>query len=415
MRRKLLWLVMVLLLAGCTSGYEPGSYGSRRVGSPVEYARAAIPGWVRAEQEGLVVPLDGAFDIPGTGARIKLEAVWYSPLHTYLLYTTAGDRPFMATFIRTGWGTGMGDWGPNPYHHGYGAFSGEGFHQVMLLPPVERPLSADTLAVEVEKWYAMTPDKRDLAEPGTHVGPVAFELPVREEYLDPAPEQFALDREGTWLGRTLRVDRLEVSVGQARLHGSIALLPGEHEPGLGAELVFGDSVREMVGYVRGPNGSFVATFEPPDGWPAPVSLKLYGIQFKTEEVLEAVIPWGQFGGQEAVVKPADLLVMPFYDGAYRLHRVDPRGVSFEIMRPDRLPRVTPANAIPAAEFIGPDGETVTDMQRGGGHIGEGKDGVSYQFADEASPAMRAADEITVRFIHPPALLEFAETWSLVAP
>lgn len=410
--RTLLWLVILLLLAGCSSGYKPGTYGSQRVEEPAEYARRAIPGWARAEQEGLVVALDRTFAIPDTDARVRLDAVWYSPLRTYVLYTTTGS-PFMATWIETDWGIGMGDWGPNPYWHGYGAFSAEGFHQVMILPPVERPLSADAVTVEVTKWYAMTPAKRDLAEPGTHYAPLVFELPLREEYLDPAPEQFPLDLEGTGLGRTLRVDRLEVSVGQARLHGRITLLPGEHDPALGADLVFGDTARDMVDFDREPDGSFIATFEPPDEWPVPVRLKLHGIGFATEQVLEAVIPWGQFGGQEVVVEPADLVVMPFYDGAYRLHKVDERGVSFEIMKPDRLPRVTPTYSIPKVEFIGPGGETVTNMQTGGGHIGEGKQGVSYLFADEASPAMRAADEITVRLIHPEAVLDLDETWMLV--
>jgi hypothetical protein len=105
--------------------------------------------------------------------------------------------------------------------------------------------------------------------------------------------------------------------------------------------------------------------------------------------------------------------MPFYDGSYRLHRVGPRGASFEIMRPDRYPRVTPINGTPRVEFIGPGGETVTNMQQGGGHIGDGKNGVSYEFADEASPQMRAAEQITVRFIHPAAVLEMKEAWPLV--
>lgn len=413
--RKLLWLWMVLLLVGCAASYEPGTYGSRRVDSPVEYARAAIPGWARAETEGLVVALDRTYDIPDSKARIHLESVWYSPLHTYVLYTTTGEQPLMATWVRAGWGDRTGDWGPNPYHHGYGAFSPQGFHQVMLLPPVERPVSGETVEVEVQRWYAMTPDKRDLSEPGTRVGTLLIDLPIREHYLEPPPEQTRLDRAGTWLGRTLRVDQLEISVGQARLHGRIDLLPGESNPGLIARLRFGDTTREMVAFTAGPDGSFLATFEPPDEWPVPVSLELSGIEFQSEQTLEAVIPWGRFGGKEARVKPADLVVMPFYDGSYRLHRVDPRGVSFEIMRPNRLPRVTPSNGNPQVEFVGPAGETVTNMQQGGGHIGDGKNGVSYSFADEASPEMRAADEITVRFIHPPAALEMKETWQLVMP
>jgi hypothetical protein len=169
----------------------------------------------------------------------------------------------------------------------------------------------------------------------------------------------------------------------------------------------------LVAFAPEPDGSFVATYEPPDEWPVPVSLELAGIGFQSEQTLEAVIPWGRFGGKDAVVKPADLVVMPFYDGSYRLHRIDPRGVSFEIVRPDRFPRVTPSNANPQVEFIGPGGETVTNMQQGGGHIGEGKNGVSYSFADAASPEMRSAEEIRVRFIHPPAMLEMKESWQLI--
>lgn len=411
--RNLLWLLLVLLLVGCTASYKPGTYGSRRVDSPVEYARAAIPGWARAEKQGLVVPLDRTYDIPDSKSRIKLESVWYSPLHTYVLYTTAGEQPLMATRMLAGWGDRGGHWGPNPYYHGFGAFSRQGFHQVMLLPPVERSVSGEKLKVEINRWYAMTPDKRDLSEPGTHVGTVLIDLPFREAYLEPPAERTELDREGTWLGRTLRADQLEVSVGQARLHGSIDLLPGESNPGLIAKLRFGDTTREMVVFKPGPDGSFIATYEPPDEWPVPVSLELSGIGFQSEQTLEAVIPWGRFGGKEGTVKPADLVVMPFYDGNYRLHRVSPRGVSFEIVRPDQFPRVTPSDGNPRVEFIGPGGETVTNMQQGGGHIGDDKYGVSYSFADVASPEMRAAEQITVRFIHPPAVLEMKETWQLI--
>lgn len=412
--RKSLWLLLVLSLVGCTASYKPGTYGSRRVDSPVEYARAAIPGWARAEKQGLVVPLDRTYDIPDGKSHIKLESVWYSPLHSYVLYTSAGEQPLMATVLHAGWGDRMGQWGPNHYYHGYGAFSAQGFHQVMLLPPVDRSVSGEQVQVEIDRWYAMTPDKQDLSEPGTHVGTLLIDLPFREAYLERPAERIALDREGTWLGRTLRVDQLEVSVGQVRLHGRIDLLPGESNPALIATLRFGDTTREMVAVKPGPDGSFIATYEPPDEWPVPVSLELSGIGFQSERTLEAAIPWGRFGGKEAVVKPADLVVMPFYDGSYRLHRVDPRGVSFEIVRPDRFPRVTPSNGQPRVEFIGPGGETVTNMQQGGGHIGDDKYGVGYSFADEASPEMRAAEQITVRFIHPPALLEMKETWQLVA-
>lgn len=412
--RKLAWLIPILLLVGCTATYKPGTYGSRRVDSPAEYARAAIPGWTRAEKEGLVVPLDRTYEIPDSNSRIKLESVWYSPRYTYLLYTTSGKQPLMATWLRAGWGGGLGHWGPNAYYHGYGAFSSQGFHQVMLLPPVEAPAAGEKVGVEIQKWYAMTPDKRDLSEPGTHLGTLLIELPFREAYLDPPAERTELDREGTWLGRTLRVDRLEVSVGQARLHGRIGLLPGESNPGLIARLRFGDTAREMVAFRPGPDGSFIATYEPPDEWPVPVSLELSGIGFESQKTLEAVIPWGKFAGKEATVKPADLVVIPFYDGSYRLHRVGPWGASFEVMRPDRLPRVTPSNGHPRVEFIGPGGETVKEMQKGGGHIGDGKNGISYSFASAASPEMRAAEQITVRFLQPPALLEVKETWQLVA-
>jgi hypothetical protein len=415
----------------------------RRVTGSDEVARRAVPGWVRAEEQGLVVAVGVTEPVRSTEAAITIEKAWYSARQIYMLYTVTAPKgeyivPTGAFLWPDAAGEGDSRWGTTDWTklRQWGGFSRAGFHGVLVFDASQSPVgSSDRLRLEVRDWAPVSPESG--VDTGRRAGrELVMTLPWRPDYaVEPAPEVVSVGMEKSWLGRTLAVERLEVSIGRTRLTGWIRLPEGERDPRLGASLRIGNQVLELKEFRREPGGAagvyrFTATFDGPNHWPAPVKLDLSGIGFETDRTLEWPVPYAKYSRDQRaelrLMDQADRVTVPFYDSSLTSILTWAGGVSVEQKDPTGRPPYVRASLEIGGRGMGPldpgfevwneDGRVITNMGGGGGNIwSDGRQGVSVNWEQSEAEGFRWTDRLVLRYVQPGADMVLKETWDLVAP
>lgn len=437
-------LVMAASLPTPLSSWERDKIPAR-VSGAAEVAARSIPGWARANANGLVVDLGLTRGIPGTDATITFEQGWFSGRAAYVTYTVKAPRGgyVMPTIVWVGpadreqrWRTGEANW---PHLSQWGGFSREGFHSVLIFEPFDDFTSAEMLKLTVHQWAQVTPEKGLNESGGTRAGELTLGLPWQPAYLsEPAPEAIPWPRQQTWLGRTLTLEQLEVGVGRTILTGQIALPEGERKPGLGARLHVGDQVLEMKEYQVEPATTpglyrFTATYDGPNQWPAPVKLELESIAFETDQVLTWPVQWAKYrhldGSERQLMDPADQVTVRFYDSDLVSIFTTDSGVAIEQKDPTGPPPYVRAFIAvggrgrennPGFEVVNTSGAVLRDLGGGGGHIyddGHGNDnreGIAVMWWKDLPEGFRQSDWLLIRYVHPGAAMILQETWDLTA-
>lgn len=450
--------VVLLMVATGTLSYLLGrrSHWEReqipaRVSGAEELARRAIPGWERATSHGLVLDVGVTERIPRTDAAVTIEKAWYSGRQVYLLYTVTAPEggywfPTEAYLldgtqdrVLTHGGT---DWG---HLATWGGFSAEGFHAVLILNGIDPEPGGTHVELVLRPWMRIDPrtGPQRTGVGATMWAELRIRLPWEDDYLrEPAPEVVPWPRQHTWLGRTLALEALEVGIGRTRLTGTITLPQGERDPVLHATLIIGE--QELHGrYAAQPVGEpgryrFTITYDGLNQWPAPVGLRLQGITFVTDQVLEWPVNWAKYrertSSRDGEMDPADQVSLPFYDSELVARFATDSGVGIEQRTPrreppyvrsalrmgGRLPLETAEPGEPPA--LGPGFEIENDarevMTNLGGAAGrddiranEERIRVWAMWWNELPESFRRSERIIVRYVHPSATLVLDETWT----
>lgn len=455
-------LVVVLLVAASGLSYVAGrrSLAQRqmippRVAGPEEVARRAIPGWDRAAAHGLVVDVGVTERIPRTDATITVEKAWFSRRQVYVLYTvTAAEDgywfPFEA-YLRDDDSEGILSLGGTDWSHlaTWGGFSPEGFHSVLTFSPVEPDPDLPHLTLNLRRWMKVDPrtGPQWIGTGTTFFEEAHIRLPWNGAYLaEPPPEVVPWRQQHTWLGRTLALEALEVGIGETRLTGLITLPDGERNPALSATLVAGGQELEARSYLVEPTGDrgryrFTLTYDGLNRWPAAVELRLRGITFVTDQVLEWPVNWAKYrerpSSADRRMDPEDQVAVRFYDSELVTVFATDSGVSIEQRTPRRkAPYVQSALQMggrrpleaaepggqpalgPGFEIVNDAGEVMTNLGGGGGTVLAGADEVrvrvSVMWWNELPESFRRSERLIVRYVRPSATLVLDETWTLPA-
>lgn len=405
------------------------------VSSASEYARLVVPGWARAEALGMVVPLGAIQTIPGTEAKITFESAWYGGDRFYILYTVsdANRENLMATEAwidppaRAGASRNLGQ--PLTTGNQYGGISEAGFHQVLVFDRYSEAPSGRHLALTVTKWRMVSPD-HGVTDIGGG-GAVSITLPMDAKFLKEVVSVYSIGEARTRLGRTIYLDRIEVSTREARLLGSVQLLPGETAPSLGAALHFGSENRTVESIEWNPSSDpgrfdFVARTSAPNNWPSPLYLELRSVGFQTALTLEAPIPWSRLiqtaSDQMDSIAEKDQIRMSVYDGALVFASMSASGLGFRVDHPNQsVPYVTMASEVwqyssdtgSGVRLVGASDETWAEFGVGDGSINsQSGQGLMLHFW-EGVPQSLAAGPILFQFVHPRARMVLDEAWPIL--
>jgi len=416
-----------------------------RAASADEVALRAVPGWERAVAQGLVVDIGVTERIPRTDATVTVEKAWYSGRKVYVLYTVTAPEggywlPIEASL--------RGDDPEQPYSHGgtnwnhlstWGGFSPEGFHAILTFGGV--PQVNDSLELVLRQWMRVSPESGPtrIGAGATFWEDLRIPLPWDTAYLaEPDPDIIPWPQRHTWLGRTLALDALSVGIGRAQLTGEITVPEGERDPVLQATLIVGDQELDWGSYAAEPIGEsgryrFTLTFDGPNQWPAPVRLRLEGIAFATDHVLEWPVHWAKYremtGAERRLMDPEDQVTLQFYDSQLTSIFTTYSGVSIEQRDPERTPpyvrasismggRGFPDDLGPGFEVENDAGEVLTNLGGGAGVIYDGpgrhdeRQGVAVMWWDDLPDSFRQSERLLIRYVEPSAALVLDETWTL---
>lgn len=441
-------VAVVLTLALVASGCQPsGSVAQQRertpdpVSSADALARRAVPGWQRAETQGLVVPVGVTANIPYTKASVTLDKAWYSGRQVYVLYTIRAPKgeyvmPTLAFLSNEATQVGAGYGLAQLLHlRTWGGFSPEGFHSVLVIDKLPPEPRGSSLNLEIKQWVPVSPEQG----PAEQVRglPITLKIPWSDDYLkEPAAQVYTLNEQKTWLARTVTLRSLRVGVGRTELTGTIQLPKGESNPGLNCRLQLGESVRDLEEFKAEPGSGpglyeFVATFDGPDTWPAPVSLDLLGVGFQSDGTLEWRFPWVtkrnlRADDRLATLAATEQVSVQFYGSTLRTVGVWAGGVAVEQMDADApAPRVVASlssggrmnGTAPGMEIATPSGQIVRDLGGGSGVVWDrpgrrNVQGVSAMWGETIPAEFAGADYLTLRYVHPSALMNLNEKWPL---
>lgn len=417
--------LLVLLMAVSVTSYQAGQRGPvtgrqpLRVRSAADFAARAVPGWERAHESGLLIRLGATYPIPHTPASVTLEDAWFGPDTIYILYTVKAPegRHMMTTRAHMG-----GDVANFPKTHSMGAFSDEGYHQVLVFSSLPAEQRGEYLTLEMFNWAEVSPRTAwESLGQAFQVGErVTVKLPYRPDYVKDAMQGFPLHRQETWLGRTLALEKLEIGMHAARLHGWIELLPGETDPTLGVTVRFGKTERTVKRYEADPTEKpnryqFSITTDPPDTWPVRPAVKFWGLGFHRREPLAVDLAWQKYRGQaEAKPLPEDARSVAFYDSTLVLDRYyqNAREFSFRVVHPDKPKPYVALDHSQRVEYVGPNGHRITNLGGGGGNWEGQTVSWSHHFSEEDAEKLENAAAITLLMTKPKASMHLDETWEL---
>lgn len=421
---SLVGLLVLLTGVGVTS-YQVGKRGlvsgrqPLRVRSAADFAANAVPGWKRAQEAGLLVRLGATYPIPHTPASVTLEDAWFGPDDVYILYTVKAPegRHMMATRAHMG-----PDVANFPQKHPMGAFSDEGYHQVLVFSSLPEDVRTEYLTLDMFNWVEVSPRTawESLGQAFQMGEKVTVTLPYRPDYVKDATQSFPLHRQTTWLGRTLSLEKLEVGMHEARLHGWIELPEGETDPTLGVTLLFGSAERPTRYYEATPTDRpnryrFTISTDAPDTWPSRPAVKLWALGFRRVEPFAVDLAWQKYRSQErSKPAPEDALSVPYYDSVLRLEQYFAYGqeLSFRVVHPEGPKPYVVLDHNQRAEILAPNGHRIKELGGGSGSWEGRTVSWSLSFGDE--DAIKLEDAASIRLLLPAAraTLILDETWDL---
>lgn len=403
-----------------------------------DVARRAIPGWNRAEAQGLIVPLGITAPVRTTQATITLEQAWYSARQVYVVYTVqAADGQYIlptTAYVTTGktfLSQGQTDW---MHLSLWGGFSKAGFHGVLVFSGFNQPPGPEGLTLTIRQWAPVSA-RTGLEQSKTAGREISLSLPWRAEFLaSPAPDIRPLTQRQMWLGRTLALGELRVEIGRIQLSGWVELPPGESDPGLLARLLVGGEVRELKEYkadkaTEPGRYHFSAVFDGPNQWPAPVKLELSGLNFLTHQTLEWPVNWAKYrnvsGGDHRLMDAADQVTVKFFNSTLTSIFAHQGGVSIEqketgVQPPYVRAMIGGARGIggdrPGFELVNDSGEVLTNFGGGGGVIWSSADSRDVRYGVSTNWALPEAfgqsNRLLLRYVDPGATMVLKESWTL---
>lgn len=434
-RKGLAWIGALLLtaavgLAGC--GAQPNL-------TPAEWAEGfaggVIPGWQRAAEQGLLVPLDLTAEIPGSEAAITLNKAWYSGRQAYIVFTvTAPDEayvapasaelsgepgtPAIAEFVE-----------PWYYLEPWGVFTDGGYHSALIFRNLSVPEGTESLTLTLQNWQSVVPEEStsEGARDTSGLGPVQLTLPWDPKYLEePNPFVTSLDFNQEWLGRSLKLTEMRVGTGRIELTGELKLEAAESHPAVRGSLkVEGQElpIVEQITSQQGP-GSYQITLitDGPNTWPAMVEFYVKGINFNTSGTLEWPVNWApyrdQADGTPTVLRKDDQQSAEFFESVLTAKWASGGGIIIQQDEKNEKPPFIMATLYysgrgqadrPGWEVATPEGQVDLNptVKTCPAEL-EGCDG----YVVIPSQDLKGADRLTIRYVDPTAGLVINNIWRL---